>query len=117
ERDHEQRDEDARRDDRRGLAVHRLGTVVDLDLPGHLHRAARDLVQPRRRRPPRLPRPAQQAMTTATEDDFLRVRGLSVTLDTRTGSGRLLDDVTFAIRRGEAFGLVGESGSGKSMTA
>ena len=56
-------------------------------------------------------------MTGEAGEEFLGVRGLTVTLESRQAAGRVLDDVSFAIRRGEAFGLVGESGSGKSMTA
>jgi oligopeptide/dipeptide ABC transporter ATP-binding protein len=56
-------------------------------------------------------------VSAVSEKEFLSVRGLSVTLDTRRGQGRVVDDVSFGIARGEAFGLVGESGSGKSMTA
>jgi oligopeptide/dipeptide ABC transporter ATP-binding protein len=57
-------------------------------------------------------------MTAAVAaEPFLAVDGLSVTLNTRSGSGRVVEDVSFAIAQGESFGLVGESGSGKSMTA
>ncbi len=38
-------------------------------------------------------------------------------LSVRFGAATVVDDVSFAIARGEKFGLVGESGSGKSMTA
>ena len=50
-------------------------------------------------------------------EGFLSVRELTVMLRTRRGSGRVIENVSFDIGRGEAFGLVGESGSGKSMTA
>lgn len=54
---------------------------------------------------------------TQRPDEFLSIRGLSVTLASRHGAGQVVEDVSFGIRRGEAFGLVGESGSGKTMTA
>lgn len=44
------------------------------------------------------------------------VRGASLFARSR-GTVRAVDDVSFAIRRGEALGLVGESGSGKSTIA
>jgi peptide/nickel transport system ATP-binding protein len=44
----------------------------------------------------------------------LRVRGLTVTLDTAQGSLRAADRVAFDLPAGQAVGLVGESGSGKT---
>ncbi|ODT73238.1 MAG: peptide ABC transporter ATP-binding protein [Pelagibacterium sp. SCN 63-23] len=49
-------------------------------------------------------------MNTRTDDAILAVDNLSV----RFGSLTVVDDVSFAVVRGESFGLVGESGSGKS---
>ncbi|MBN9335555.1 ABC transporter ATP-binding protein [Devosia sp.] len=43
-------------------------------------------------------------------DNILTVDRLSV----RFGAATVVDDVSFAVARGESFGLVGESGSGKS---
>src|SRR5271169_2555640 len=50
-------------------------------------------------------------------EKLVQVRGL---VKEYAGSGmpvRVVDDVSFTIRRGETLGLVGESGSGKSTVA
>jgi peptide/nickel transport system ATP-binding protein len=46
----------------------------------------------------------------------LEVQGLRTHFFTKQGVVRAVDDVSFAVDRGEVLGLVGESGSGKSMT-
>ena len=53
-------------------------------------------------------------MSVQTEQDVVRVEGLSLGL--RTGD-RVVEDVSFTVRPGEIVGLVGESGSGKTTTA
>jgi peptide/nickel transport system permease protein len=62
------------------------------------------------------PAPAQTA-TPAPNDALLVVDGLSIEFATPTGQVRVIDDVSFAISRGETLGLVGESGSGKTVTS
>jgi peptide/nickel transport system ATP-binding protein len=48
---------------------------------------------------------------------ILRVERLCVVYDRPQGAVRAVDEVSFALRRGERFGLAGESGSGKSTLA
>jgi peptide/nickel transport system ATP-binding protein len=49
--------------------------------------------------------------------DILAFDGVSITYKGRRDSSRILQDVTFSIAPGEAYGLVGESGCGKSTVA
>jgi peptide/nickel transport system ATP-binding protein len=50
-------------------------------------------------------------------DSVLAVEGLRTVFFTRQGVVTAVDDVSFALRRGETLAIVGESGCGKSMTA
>jgi len=47
---------------------------------------------------------------------LLEVRNLRIEFPTRRGTLLAVDDVSFAIERGEVLGVVGESGAGKSLT-
>jgi peptide/nickel transport system ATP-binding protein len=49
-------------------------------------------------------------------DPVISVRNLVVEFNTRRGTLRAIDDVSFDIGRGEVLGVVGESGAGKSVT-
>ncbi len=50
-------------------------------------------------------------------EPLLEIRGLRTSFSTDEGLAHAVDQVSFAIGRGEAVALVGESGSGKSVTA
>ena len=56
-------------------------------------------------------------MTDAGAIPVLEIAGLDIALAGPAAETPLVDQVSFAIPRGEAFGLVGESGCGKSITA
>jgi oligopeptide/dipeptide ABC transporter ATP-binding protein len=61
---------------------------------------------------------APPQVAPAVADDLIVVDGLSRHFGLGRGQVlRAVDDVSFAIRRGETFGLVGESGCGKSTLA
>src|SRR5437870_13887035 len=47
----------------------------------------------------------------------LEVKGLKTWFFTRSGAVKAVDDVSFALARGETLAIVGESGCGKSVTA
>lgn len=49
--------------------------------------------------------------------NILEVNGLKTYFYTPAGVVKAVDDISFALRKGEVFGLVGESGSGKTLTA
>jgi len=48
--------------------------------------------------------------------DLLTVRELSVSFETRDGTVRAVNDVSFSVEAGKVLALLGESGSGKSVT-
>jgi len=48
---------------------------------------------------------------------LLDIAGLTLRIPTVEGTAEILNNVSFALDRGESIGLVGESGCGKSMTA
>ncbi len=53
----------------------------------------------------------------APADIILSVESLSVSVDTEAGHRPLVQDISFALRRGETLAVAGESGSGKSITS
>ncbi len=62
--------------------------------------------------------PVETGAETAKSDVLLDVKDLAVAYKDKAGNEvRLIEDVTFQLRRGEALGLAGESGCGKTTTA
>ncbi|ODP34694.1 ABC transporter [Pandoraea sp. ISTKB] len=55
-------------------------------------------------------------MKTSEDSMLLEVSGLTVSFDGE-GDAKVLDDVSFSLRRGEIVGIVGETGAGKSILA
>ena len=54
--------------------------------------------------------------TKANDDVVLEVQDLRTYFQTRWGTVKAVDGVSFSLRAGETLGVVGESGSGKSVT-
>lgn len=50
-------------------------------------------------------------------DTILEVRDLCIQLKSKKDHYNLTEEISFGVKRGEAFGIVGESGCGKSLTA
>jgi NitT/TauT family transport system ATP-binding protein len=53
-------------------------------------------------------------MTADPTDNFLEVRDLSMSFETPEGSLAAIEDISFAVRRGEFLAVIGPSGCGKS---
>src|ERR1700722_4440056 len=56
-------------------------------------------------------------MAMNPENPLLRVRGLTTKFNVNGVVYKVVDDLSFDLKKGETLALVGESGCGKSMTA
>lgn len=56
------------------------------------------------------------SVSVAGNQEILLISGLKTYFFTRKGVVKAVDDVSFALKKGEILGLVGESGAGKSIT-
>jgi len=61
--------------------------------------------------------PSAEASLADVTDPILEIDGLKTYFHTDEGIVKAVDDVSFAIERGQTLGVVGESGSGKSVTS
>jgi oligopeptide/dipeptide ABC transporter ATP-binding protein len=53
----------------------------------------------------------------SSDEPILKINHLVTAFDTEEGLIRAVDDVDFAVKKGQTLGIVGESGCGKSVTA
>src|SRR5688500_1217492 len=58
-----------------------------------------------------------QRSDAGTTEPLLSVEGLTIDLPGGVGQPGLVEDVTFAVRKGQAVALIGESGCGTSLTS
>ena len=101
--------------DRQRLPVPAVGQLLDQLLSRR--RAAADDRQHQSRRRPAARRAESAAAASMTDGDRPRcVEDLRTHFFTKAGVVKAVDDVIFAVARGEILGLVGESGSGKTVT-
>jgi len=56
-------------------------------------------------------------MQLSIQQDLLEVKNLSINIPTAKGMLKVVNNISFTIKKGEVLALVGESGCGKSMTA
>lgn len=50
-------------------------------------------------------------------ENILEIKNLVTTFDTERGTIKVIDNVSFTVKKGEVLGIVGESGCGKSVTS
>src|SRR5690606_29344931 len=98
--------------DRQRISIHAGGSVLDQRLPGNCaadhHRHHKPGGRPLARR--------AESEVEEMNDIVLEVDRLVTEFQSREGTLRAVNDVSFSLRRGQVLGLVGESGSGKSVT-